>query len=170
MIDDLTQRWFLRDLDTRGQMVAASIREPLIDYVMLQDVDAMQDLLERAAIDGHLLALGFCDAAGNLRYRSRALPHQVNCLGAAPSAMRVSEVSLEQDENSLGKLLLVQDTGFIRRRSDEFRFYLSAVFLLMFLVISALVVATTVQWLQAQALEVAARLQDDSFTAVTMNL
>jgi hypothetical protein len=33
-----------------------------------------------------------------------------------------------------------------------------------------LVVATTVQWLQAQALEVAARLQDDSFTAVTMNL
>ena len=110
MIDDLTQRWFLRDLDTRGQMVAASIREPLIDYVMLQDVDAMQDLLERAAIDGHLLALGFCDVAGNLRYRSRALPHQVNCLGAAPSAMRVSEVSLEQDENSLGKLLLVQDT------------------------------------------------------------
>jgi hypothetical protein len=140
MIDDLTQRWFLRDLDTRGQMVAASIREPLIDYVMLQDVDAMQDLLERAAIDGHLLALGFCDAAGNLRYRSRALPHQVNCLGAAPSAMRVSEVSLEQDENSLGKLLLVQDTGFIQRRSDEFRFYLTAVFLLMFLVISALVV------------------------------
>jgi signal transduction histidine kinase/CheY-like chemotaxis protein len=38
------------------------------------------------------------------------------------------------------------------------------------LVISALVVATTVQWRQAQALEAAARLQDDSFTAITMNL
>ena len=38
------------------------------------------------------------------------------------------------------------------------------------LVISALVVATTVQWRQAQALEVAARLQDDSFTAITTNL
>jgi signal transduction histidine kinase len=37
-------------------------------------------------------------------------------------------------------------------------------------VISALVVATTVQWRQAQALEVAARLQDDSFTAITTNL
>ncbi|CAM8664620.1 OtsA Trehalose-6-phosphate synthase [Oxalobacteraceae bacterium] len=140
MVDDLTQRWFLRDLDTRGQMVAASIREPLIDYVMLQDVDAMQDLLERAAMDGHLLALGFCDASGNLRYRSRALPHQVNCRGAVPSAMRVSEVPVEQGGVSLGKLLLAQDTGFIQRRSDEFRFYLSAVFLLMFLVISALVV------------------------------
>ena len=32
------------------------------------------------------------------------------------------------------------------------------------LVISALLVATSVQWRQAQALEAAARLQDDSFT------
>ena len=38
------------------------------------------------------------------------------------------------------------------------------------LVISALVVATTVQWRQAQALEAAARLQEDSLTAITTNL
>jgi signal transduction histidine kinase/ActR/RegA family two-component response regulator len=38
------------------------------------------------------------------------------------------------------------------------------------LVITALVVATTVQWRQAQALEAAARLQDDSFTAITTHL
>ena len=38
------------------------------------------------------------------------------------------------------------------------------------LVISALLVATSVQWRQAQALEAAARLQDDSFTAITTNL
>ena len=138
MVDDLTQRWFLRDLDTRAQMVAASIREPLLEYVMLQDADAMQDLLERAAIDGHLLAVGFCDVAGNLRYRSSALPRQIQCRGAVPSAVRVSEISLEQDGISLGKLLLAQDTRFIQRRSDEFRFYLTVVFLLMFLVISAL--------------------------------
>jgi trehalose-6-phosphate synthase len=138
MVDDLTQRWFLRDLDTRAQMVAASIRGPLIDYVTLQDGDAMQDLLDRAAIDGHLLAVGFCDVAGHLRYRSSALPNQIQCRGAVPSAVRVSEVSLEQDGISLGKLLLAQDTRYIQRRSDEFRFYLTVVFLLMFLVISAL--------------------------------
>ncbi len=119
-------------------MVAASIRESLIDYVTLQDPDAMQDLLERAATDGHLLALGFCDVTGNLRYRSSALPNQIDCRGAVSSAMRISEVVLEQGGISLGKLLLVQDTDFIQRRSDEFRFYLSVVFLLMFLVISAL--------------------------------
>lgn len=38
------------------------------------------------------------------------------------------------------------------------------------LVITALVVATTVQWRQAQALEAAARLQEDSLTAMTTNL
>jgi signal transduction histidine kinase/ActR/RegA family two-component response regulator len=42
--------------------------------------------------------------------------------------------------------------------------------LLAVLVISALVVATTVQWRQAQALEAAARLQEDSLTAMTTNL
>lgn len=42
--------------------------------------------------------------------------------------------------------------------------------LVAILVISALVVATTVQWRQAQALEAAARLQEDSLTAITTNL
>ncbi|WP_299512578.1 hypothetical protein, partial [uncultured Limnohabitans sp.] len=37
-------------------------------------------------------------------------------------------------------------------------------------VIAALVVATTVQWRQAQALEAAARLQEDSMSAIITNL
>jgi signal transduction histidine kinase len=49
------------------------------------------------------------------------------------------------------------------------RFFWGLAFV-MVLVISALVVATTVQWRQAQALEAAARLHDDSFMAITMNL
>ena len=74
LVDDLTQRWFLRDLDTRAQMVVASVREPAIELLSMEDTEGMEDLFERAAIDGHLLALGFCDTAGNLRYRSRAFP------------------------------------------------------------------------------------------------
>ncbi len=139
MVDDLTQRWFLRDLDTRAQMVAASIREPLIDYVMLQDSDAVQDLLARAAIDGHLLALDFCDLKGHLRYRSSALPPQLNCRAASSASMRINAIALEQSGIAIGQLLIVQDTHFIQRRSDEFRFYLTVVFLLMFLGISVLV-------------------------------
>jgi trehalose-6-phosphate synthase len=138
LVDDLTQRWFLRDLDTRAQMVVASVREPAIELLSMEDTEGMEDLLERAAIDGHLLALGFCDTAGNLRYRSRAFPSVLDCRGAAPPAIRISEARLEQDGISLGKLLLAQDTRFIERRSNEFSLYLTAVFLLMFLLISAL--------------------------------
>lgn len=138
LVDDLTQRWFLRDLDTRAQMVVASVREPAIELLSMEDTEGMEDLLERAAIDGHLLALGFCDTAGNLRYRSRASPSVLDCRGAAPPATRISEARLEQDGISLGKLLLAQDTRFIGRRSNEFSLYLTAVFLLMFLLISAL--------------------------------
>jgi trehalose 6-phosphate synthase len=138
MVDDLTQRWFLRDLDTRAQMVAASIRESLIDYVMLQDSDAIQDLLERAAIDGHLLALSFCDLEGHLQYRSSAFPPQTNCRAVSSPSTRISEIALEQSGIGMGKLLVAHDTHFIQRRSDEFRFYFAVVFLLMFLGISAL--------------------------------
>jgi len=136
MVDDLTQRWFLRDLDTRAQMVAASIREPLIDYVMLQDSDAVQDLLTRAAIDGHLLALGFCDLDGHLRYRSSAVQPQINCRVTSSPSTRINAIALEQSDIAIGQLLIAQDTHFIQRRSDEFRFYLTVVFLLMFLGIS----------------------------------
>ena len=138
LVDDLTQRWFLRDLDTRAQMVAASVREPAIEFLSIEDTEGLQELLERAAVDGHLLALGFCDAAGNLRYRSRAFPSALDCRGAAPPTTRISEALLEQDGISLGKLLLAQDTRFIQRRTDEFSLVLTAVFLLMFLLISAL--------------------------------
>lgn len=138
LVDDLTQRWFLRDLDTRAQMVMASVREPAIEYLSLDDAESLQTLFQRAAVDGHLLALGFCDVSGQLRYRSAAFPSHLPCQGIAPPATRVSETILEQDGISLGKLLLAQDTGFIQRRSDEFRLYLIAVFLLMFLLISAL--------------------------------
>lgn len=138
LVDDLTQRWFLRDLDTRAQMVAASVREPLIEFLSVEDESSLQDLIERTAVDGHLAALGFCDAANRLRYRSRDLSSQIPCQSATMSHWHINAIEVQQDGISLGKLLLAQDTRFIERRSDEFRLYLMVVFLLMFLLISAL--------------------------------
>lgn len=138
LVDDLTRRWFLRDLDTRSQMVAASMREPALDYLTLQDAEGMRSLLDRSVREGRLHALGVCDASDKLIYRSSNFPAQLSCDTRAPEGLLITESALEQDGVSLGKLLLAQDTSFIDRRSTEFRYYLSAVFLLMFLVISAL--------------------------------
>ena len=138
LVDDLTRRWFLRDLDTRSQMVAASMREPALDYLTLQDADGMRSLLDRSVREGRLHALGVCDASDKLIYRSSNFPAQLSCDTRAPEGLLITEGALEQDGISLGKLLLAQDTSFIDRRITEFRHYLIAVFLLMFLVISAL--------------------------------
>ncbi len=138
LVDDLTRRWFVRDLDTRSQMVAASMREPVLDYLTLQDAESMRNLLDRSVREGHLRAVGICDAAGSLLYRSSNFPAQLRCDARAPEGLLITEGALEQEGVSLGKLLLAQDTSFIERRSTEFRHYLIAVFLLMFLVISAL--------------------------------
>ncbi len=138
VVDDLTRRWFLRDLATRSHMIAAAIREPTLDYLTLHDTDAMRRLLDRTVREGHLRALGVCDAADNLIYVSSDFPSQLNCESRVPEGLLTTQGPLEQDGVVLGKLLMAQDTRFIEQRSTEFRHYLIAVFLLMFLVISAL--------------------------------
>jgi trehalose 6-phosphate synthase len=138
LVDELAQRWFLRDLDTRSQLLARSLHEPMADLVALQDAQGVRALFDRSVNDAHVNAIAFCDSAGRLLYHSSGYPSGLNCQGRAPAGMRVMESPLEQDGLVLGKLLIAQETGFIQRRTDEFRNYLFAIFLLMFVVISAL--------------------------------
>lgn len=138
LVDDLAKRWFLRDLDTRSQMLAASLREPMVDLVTLQDAESIQVLFDRSVQDAHVRAIAFCDMSGRLLYHSSGFPPGLGCQGRAPGELQVSESPLDQDGITLGKLVLAQDTSFIERRIDEFRNTLIAIFLLMFIVISAL--------------------------------
>ncbi len=138
LVDELTQRWFLRDLDARSQLLARTLREPALDLVGLQDAQAMRALFDRSISDTHVNAIAFCDPSGRLLYHSSAYPAGLSCQGRVPTGLRVMGTPLEQDGIVLGKLLIAQETGFIQRRTDEFRNYLLAIFLLMFVVISAL--------------------------------
>lgn len=138
LVDSLTQRWFTRDLDMRSQMLAAGLQEPLLELMPDQDGNEIASLFDRTVQSGKLRAIGFCDAAGHLIYRSTNFPSKLDCRGNAPDQMRLSERLLEQDGIMLGKLMLVQDSSFIDARSTEFKRYVVALFFLMFLVISAL--------------------------------
>ena len=106
VVDDLTRRWFLRDLATRSHMIAAAIREPTLDYLTLHDTDAMRRLLDRTVREGHLRALGVCDAADNLIYVSSDFPSQLNCESRVPEGLLTTQGPLEQDGVVLGKLLM----------------------------------------------------------------
>lgn len=138
LVDDLTKRWFLRDLDVRSQMLATSLHDPLIDLVILQDTESIQTLFDRSVRDAHVRAIAFCDTSGRLLYLSSGFPSGLGCQGRAPADLQVSESPIDQEGVTLGKLVLAQDTRFIERRAAEFRNYLVAIFLLMFITISAL--------------------------------
>ena len=84
LVDELTLKWFVRDLDIRKSLIASAVQEPLVelltdnarDRVRLQRVQA---LLTRILQDERLFALGFCDGAGKLVYRTPTLPPEVTC-------------------------------------------------------------------------------------------
>lgn len=138
LIDELTARWFLRDLDSRSQVLGMSLHDPMVDFISMQDAEGIQRLLERSVRDTHVRAIAFCDMSGRLLYHSSGFPSGLGCRGRAPEDLRVAEVALDQNGLALGKLVLAQDTGFIERRTIEFRNFLYAIFLMMFVVISAL--------------------------------
>jgi trehalose 6-phosphate synthase len=92
LIDELTERWFLRDLDSRSQVLATSLREPLADLVSMQDAESIQTMLDRSVRDAHTRAIAFCDMSGRLLYHSNGFPPGLSCLGSAPPGLRVAEV------------------------------------------------------------------------------
>ena len=59
LVDDLTQRWFVRDLDSRSQMLASTLQAPLLVLVAAQDRAGITGLFDRAVADGKLKAAWF---------------------------------------------------------------------------------------------------------------
>jgi len=84
LVDDLTLKWFVRDLDIRAKLIASAAQEPLAELLTdkLRDKVRVQRVLaffNRMLQDERLFALGFCDGAGALLYRTQALPATVAC-------------------------------------------------------------------------------------------
>ena len=138
LANELTQRWFMRDLKTRSQMVAAALSEPARAALLSQDTGLARLPFESAIRDGHVLAFGLCDANGRLLYRSASTMSLLDCQAKSVQGLLMTESFIEQDGVMLGKLMFVQDTSFMEKRSTEFRHYLISAFVLMFLVISTL--------------------------------
>ncbi len=138
LVDELTQRWFLRDLKTRSQMVAAALSEPARIALLSQDGGLFRLPFESELRNGHVLAFGLCNTNGQLLYRSDPTLKTLDCQAKTDYGVLITETVIEQHGVMLGKLILAQDTSFMEKRSTEFRHYLIIAFLLMFVVISAL--------------------------------
>ena len=153
LADSFTQRWFVRDLEARSQSLAAALHGPLREYVPQQAGQRIAQLFTQALRDGHLYALAFCTPDGSIRYGTASYPAALGCRSGNASELvalpqgrfHVWRSALEQDGRALGRLILVQDAGYIASRSADTRRYMIVLFLLLAVVTSAITVLIA-QW------------------------
>lgn len=152
LVDNLTLRWFVRELDTRSHLLASALQDPLLDYVPQKANKRITQLFDRAIQDERLHAVAFCDAEGKLTYKTVTYPETLGCGDAQGNKIRhsvvrlpqgslhVSESPLSSDTGYLGKLILVSDMSFIERRSADVKQYVITLFALLAVVISLITV------------------------------
>lgn len=153
LVDKLTLRWFVRDMDMRSQLIANTLHEPLADLIQQGNKARVNSLLLRAIQDERLLALGYCSDEGTLLYRTSTFPKSISCAAATgdtkdaskiirlpEGAVHVSRHHIIPESGSKGDLILVHDTSFMERRSSDTRKYILLLFVVMGVVTSLVTV------------------------------
>jgi trehalose-6-phosphate synthase len=146
LVDDLTLRWFVRDLDMRAGLIASAAQEPFGELIDAESGVTVKPRLrtyfDRLLQDERLFALGFCDRTGRMLYRSTLLPDEAVCREAAEpteetggvlklpgGSLHVAARPVMVDGNHLGKMVVVHDMSFIERRSADTRKYVVYLFI-----------------------------------------
>jgi len=153
LVDHLTLRWFVQDLNARSELVANTLQEHLLEYVPAKEKRKISQLFDRAIKDERLYALAFCDPGGKLLYKTVTYPEQLGCRVPRPKEkalqslvhlpqgpLHVTESPLDLGVQHLGKLVLVHDMSFIERRSSDTKNYVMTLFGLLAVIISVITV------------------------------
>jgi trehalose 6-phosphate synthase len=162
LVDRLTFQWFVRDLDTRGSLIAKTAQEQLAELVS-EPEDAKEKVLryfERIIQDQRIYALGYCDRAGRLAYATSAFPDAIRCttseaekernwvLQLADGPLHVSANRIAGAEgDSFGELIIVHDMSFVQRRSADTKKYVLYLFAAIATVVALItVVIAEISW------------------------
>jgi trehalose-6-phosphate synthase len=153
LVERLTLRWFVRDLDIRSQLIAGTLQEPLLELLEREDKAKINALFRRAIQDERLFAIGYCIGGGKPLYRTHTFPdslmcpsvgtakkHSYNIIHLPQGAIHVSSHAVNQEGKYAGSLVLVHDMSFIERRSADTRNYIIILFVIIGVVISLITV------------------------------
>lgn len=146
LVDQLTLKWFVRDLDIRTHLIATAVQEPLVELLTDRARDKVrlqrtQAFFNRMVQDERLFALGFCDASGSLVHKTAALPPIIDCrppgapvqeegsvLKLPGGPLHVAARPVLYENQRLGELLIVHDMSFVERRSADTKKYIVYLF------------------------------------------
>jgi trehalose-6-phosphate synthase len=172
LLDQVTLRWFSRDLNSRGVLVANALSDSLAEAMATGRATRVRPLFERAVQDERLYALGLCDAGGRLLLNTDRYPPLLSCARAVELAQQAEpHLALEGGPvhvgvqpvytepvpadpaatatapTLLGRLILVHDLSFIERRSQDTRRYLIGLITVLGLVIAVVtMVVAQLSW------------------------
>jgi trehalose 6-phosphate synthase len=158
LVDQLTLRWFMKDLDLRASLIASTIEEPV--QHLEGDPDALRTYFARLILDERLYAVGYC-AEGAVRPEGTStLPASVRCdaMGGKSWAsghvvrdshgpLLISAKPIRDARGSRASIVVVQDMSFAERRNEETRQYLFYFFIALGILISLItVVVAQLSW------------------------
>lgn len=137
LMDRLTLRWFARDLNMRGTLVANALSESIADALPDPRGRKLQTLFNRAVQDERLVAIGVCSQGMKLLDSTSTFPKDLDCARASQIAgepdpvlrigggpVHVGVYPVVAESGNVGQLVLLQDLSFIERRSKDTRQYL----------------------------------------------
>ena len=86
VMDQVTLRWFSRDLNSRGTLVANALSDSITDALASKRTTRLLPLFDRAAQDERLFALGLCGPDGRLLQSTDRYPQSLTCTSAVELA------------------------------------------------------------------------------------
>ncbi len=153
LIDNLTLKWFARDLDIRSRLISSTLQEPLVELAISKERGKINSLLQKATQDERLLALGICSSDNKLLYRTQVFPKEISCtpdlkeekepshlVRLTQGPVHLFRTPLDFGNGSVGSLVLVHDMSFVERRSADTRKYVIVLFVVLGIVISLITV------------------------------
>lgn len=160
LVDQLTFRWFVRDLDMRSALIVNTIQEPLQEQLAAGSKAKTAALFTKITQDERIFAIGYCATPQSMPLATRTLPAEIRCvdltrwsvgvehvLESAQGPLHVAVSPLVTEAAPEGKLVLVHDMSFIVRRSDETKRYVIYFFMGLAAVISLItVVIAQLSW------------------------
>jgi alpha,alpha-trehalose-phosphate synthase [UDP-forming] len=154
LVDTLTLKWFIRDLDIRSGLITNTMQEPLAELIRSQSTTKVSNFFDSAIQDERLFAIGFCSPNNALLYKTQTFPPRLRCgsdeltsdgrskVITQPSGpLHVSVHTIQYEGQTLGSLALVHDMSFIGRRSSDTKEYVFYLFVALGAVISLITVA-----------------------------
>jgi trehalose 6-phosphate synthase len=161
LVDRLTFQWFVRDLDARGQLIAKTSQDTLVE-LLREPKSARPRVLryfDRIVQGERVYALGFCDRTGRLAYATAGFPGAVRCgdvasaeernsvLQLADGPLHVSANPIVSDNAMVGTLVVVHDMSIAQRRSADTRKYILYLFAAIATVVALItVVIAEISW------------------------